>query len=148
MAPTANPPTSYRNKLGCLCQGISTNPNKGKRVKGANTLFPITYDKIPANCRKEINYSKVICMVRPEKGDDANRTCITICGNNIAYPGDVGTPMGSIELVKLLINSVLSQHNAWLATMYLKNIYLNTPLDRPEYIHIKVADIPQEFIDK
>ncbi len=74
--------------------------------------------------------------------------CITIGGNNIAYPRDVGTPMGSIELVKLLVNSVLSQRNARLTTMNLKNIYLNTPLDQPEYIRIKLADIPQEFIDE
>ncbi len=64
------------------------------------------------------------------------------------YPGDLGTPTGSIELVKLLINSVLSQRNARLATMDLKNFYLNTPLNQPEYVRIKLADIPLEFIDK
>jgi hypothetical protein len=32
--------------------------------------------------------------------------------------------------------------------MNLKNFYLNTPLDRPEYVRIKLADIPQEFINK
>jgi hypothetical protein len=73
---------------------------------------------------------------------------ITIGGNNMAYPGDVGTPTGSIELVKQLINSVLSQHNARLATMDLKNFYLTTPLVQPEYVCIKLADIPQEFINK
>jgi hypothetical protein len=140
--------TFYANKLGHLCQGIGTGPNKGKHVKGTNTLFPIPYYKIPSNRYREITYSKVICKVQPEKGDDANRTGITIGGNNIAYPGYVGTPMGSIELVKLLVNSVLSQCNARLATIDLKNFYLNTPLDRPEYVRIKLADIPQEFINE
>jgi hypothetical protein len=140
--------TSYANELGFLCQGIRIGPNEGKHIKGTNTLFPIPYDKIPSNRRREITYSKVVCKVRPEKGDNANHTCITIGGNNILYPGDVGTPMGSTELVKLLINSVLSQHNARLATMDLKNFYLNTLLDRPEYVCIKLADIPQEFINK
>jgi hypothetical protein len=32
--------------------------------------------------------------------------------------------------------------------MDLKNFYLNTPLDWPEYIRIKLADIPQEFINE
>jgi hypothetical protein len=32
--------------------------------------------------------------------------------------------------------------------MDLKNFYLNTPLDQPEYVHIKLANIPLEFIDK
>jgi hypothetical protein len=140
--------TSYANKLGCLCQGIGTGPNKGKHVKGTNTLFPILYDKIPSNRRREITYFKVVCKVRPEKGDDANRTRITIGRNNIAYPGDVGTPTGSIELVNLLVNSVLSQCNARFATMDLKNFYLNTPLDRPENVRIKLVDIPQEFINE
>jgi hypothetical protein len=56
--------------------------------------------------------------------------------------------MGSIELIKLLINSVFSQRNARLATMDLKNFYLNTPLYWLKYVCIKLADIPQEFIDK
>jgi hypothetical protein len=140
--------TSHANKLGCLCQGIGSGPNKGKHVKGTNTLFPIPYDKIPSDRCREITYSKVVCRVQPEKGDNANCARIIIGGNNIVYPGDVGTPTGSIELIKLLVNSVLSQRNARLATMDLKNFYLNTPLDRPEYIHIKLANIPQEFIDK
>jgi hypothetical protein len=140
--------TSYANKLGRLCQGIHTNLSEGKPVKGTNTLFPIPYDKIPSDCRREITYYKVFCKVQPEKGDDTNRTCINIGGNNIAYPGDVGTPMGSIELVRLLINSVLSQYNARLATMDLNNFYLSTLLDWPEYVRIKLVDIPQEFIDE
>jgi hypothetical protein len=56
--------------------------------------------------------------------------------------------MGSFELVKLLVNSVLSQRNARLATMDLNNLYLNTLLDRPEYVRIKLADILLKFIDK
>jgi hypothetical protein len=149
MGPTANPPHPLHyleyllcKQIGCLYQGIGAGPNNDKCVKGTNALFPIPYNMIPANRRREITYSKVVCKVQPEKGDDADRMHITIGGSNIAYPRDVGTPMCSIELVKLLINSVLSQHNARLATMDLKNFYLNTPLDRPEYIHIKLADIP------
>jgi hypothetical protein len=140
--------TSYANKLGHLYQGIGTSPSKGKHIKGTNTLFPIPYDKIPSNRHREITYSKVICKVQPEKGDNAYCTRITIGGNNIAYTGDLGTPTGAIEAVKLLVNSVLSQRNAKLAIMYLKNFYLNTPLHQPEYVRIKLADIPQEFIDK
>jgi hypothetical protein len=140
--------TSYANKLGHLCQSIGTIPNEGKHVKDTNTLFPIPYNKIPSNRRREITYSKVVCKVRPEKGDNANRTRITIGGNSIVYPGDVGTPTGLIELVKLLVNSVFSQCNARLATMDLKNFYLNTPPDQPEYVRIKLADIPQEFNNK
>ena len=30
----------------------------------------------------------------------------------------------------------------------IENFYLNTPLDRPEYVKIKLSKIPQEFIDE
>ncbi len=135
--------TSYAKKLGRLCQGIGTSPNEGKCAKGTNILFPIPYNKIPSDRHREITYSKVVCKVRLEKGDNADRMCITVGGNNITNPGDVGTPTGSIELVKLLVNSVLSQCNARLAAMDLKNFY-----HQPEYVRIKLADIPQAFIDK
>jgi hypothetical protein len=104
--------TPYANKLSYLCQGIGTGPNTGKHVKGTNTLFPIQYDKILVEHCREITYSKVVCKVQPKKGNAADQTQITIGCNNIAYPGDVSTPTGSFELVKLLINSVLSQCNA------------------------------------
>ena len=30
----------------------------------------------------------------------------------------------------------------------IKEFYLDTPLEDPEYVHIKLTDIPQEFIDE
>jgi hypothetical protein len=49
--------------MGPLCQGTGTGPNEGKHIKNTNTLFPIPYDKIPADRRREITYSKVVCKV-------------------------------------------------------------------------------------
>ena len=50
----------------------------------------------------------VVCKVHQEK-DDPDHTHITKGRNRICYPGDVGTNIALLELVKLLINSVLSQ---------------------------------------
>ena len=86
-------------------------------------------------------------MVRPQK-EDPNRTRITIGGNRICYPGDVGTPTASLDLVKLQLNSVVSRPGAKFACFDISNFYLETPLHRPEYVHIKLSDIPQEFIDE
>ena len=47
-----------------------------------------------------------------------------------------------------MLNSVVSRENARFACFDVKNFYLNTPLDRPEYVRVKLADIPQEFIDE
>jgi hypothetical protein len=141
--------TSYADELGRLCQGIGTNattPTK-PRVEGTDTFRPIQFANIPANRRHEVTYIRVVCEVRPQKADP-NRTRITIGGNHICYPGDTGTKTGSIELVKTLLNSVVSRPGARFACFDLKNFYLGTPLDRPEYVRIKLADIPQEFIDE
>jgi hypothetical protein len=87
----------------------------------------------------------VVCEVCSEK-DDPDRTRITIGGNRICYPGDVGTNTASLELVKLLLNSVLSRKGARFSTTDLKNLYLDTPMPDPEYVCIKLSDILDEFI--
>jgi hypothetical protein len=60
----------------------------------------------------------------------------------------VGTNTVSLELLKLFLNSVLSQKGARFSSIDLKNFYLDTPMPKPEYICIKISDIPQDFIDK
>ena len=70
----------------------------------------------------------VVCEVKPPK-EDPNRTRITVAGIQISYPGDVGTPTGSLDLVKLLIHRILSRRNARLVSFDLKNFYLQTPMD-------------------
>ena len=51
----------------------------------------------------------VVCKYRPQK-EDLNRTHITLAGGHIKYPGDLGTPTGSLELVKMII-----EHCVWRA---------------------------------
>ena len=103
---------SYSNKLGRLCQGIGTgNKAGGKRVAGTNTFHIIAYANIPYHKQKEIIYTKVVCEVREGK-DDVNRTRITVGGNLICYPGDAGTNTASLELLKLMLNSVISRKDA------------------------------------
>ena len=91
-------------------EGVGTSaadPTK-PRVAGIDTFKPITYDNIPHDRQQEVTYTKVVCEVRPQK-EDPNHTRITIGGNRIIYPGDCGTKTGSLQLVKILINSVLSR---------------------------------------
>ena len=85
--------------------------------------------------------------VRPEK-KEKNRTRFTVGGDRINYPGEVATPTADMLVAKLLFNSVVSTKGARFMTMDISNFYLMTPLDIPEYIRMKLADIPQEVIDK
>ena len=63
-------------------------------------------------------------------------------------PFYVSTPTDSRELVKLIINSVLSKQNARFSAFDIKNFYLNTPMENPEYVKVKLEDIPKESIEE
>ena len=102
---------------------------------------------IPDDRHSDVTYTRVVCKVHLQN-EDPNRTRIMIGGNCICYPGDCGTKTGSLELTKLLINSTVSTPHAHFACLDIKNFYLGMPLDRPEYVRIKLADIPQEFVDE
>ena len=127
---------SYSNKMGRLYQGVGwgTKGPNGQPVAGTDTFRVICYNDIPCDQRKEIAHVKVVCEVRPQK-TDPNRTRITVAGNHICYPGNVGTPTASLDLVKLMLNSVLSRPGARLACFDAANFYLQTPeMDRKEYV--------------
>ena len=51
-------------------------------------------------------------------------------------------------MLKFLLNRVLSRKESKFVTFNINNFYLQTPLYQPEYLCIKLADIPQDFIDK
>ena len=89
----------------------------------------------------------VVCEVKPHN-EDPNHTRITVAGSQICYPGDISTPTSSLNLVKLIINSVMARRNARFVSFDLKNFYLQTPMERSKYVRIKFSDIPQEFIEK
>ena len=92
--------------MGILCQGVGTETNvTGKRIEGTNTLFVINFEDIPKDKLNKICYTSVVCEVQPGK-KEPNQTRTKICGSNVCYPGGVGTDIASIELFKLMINSV------------------------------------------
>ena len=133
---------SSANEFGRLAQGI------GGRVKGTNTIFFIPKENVPVDRRKDVSYGKFVCKVRPEKVDEPNRTRLTVGGNLINYPYEVGTPTADLLLAKILFNSVISTKDARFMTIDIKNFYLNTPMQRYEYIKLKLSDIPDEVIEE
>jgi hypothetical protein len=138
--------TSYANELGRLCQGIGTGPSPNiKRVAGTNIFFLINNHDIPCHKGKEICHTIVVCELRLEK-DDPDHTRITISGNCICFPGDLGTNTASLKLVKLLLNSVLSCPGARFSSINLKNFYLDTPMPDPKYIRIKLLAFWQNLL--
>ncbi len=43
---------------------------------------------------------------------------------------------------------MLSCPGARFSSIDLKNLYLDTPMPDPKYVHIEIADIPAEFIEE
>ena len=141
--------TPYSNGLRRLCQGDAsgTSGEKKQHVKGTYTFRVIKFENISHDRRKEICHTSVICEVRPNK-EEPNCTCITVKVNRVRYPGYVATPIGSLELLKLIINSTISCTGASFDCFDIKNFYLDTPMDRSEYSRIKLSVITQEIIDE
>ena len=128
--------------MGRLCQGVGVGKNvKGQRVSSTNTFHAILFDDIPQDRRKEITYISFVCEVCQQK-ENPNRTRITIEGNQICYTGVTGNNTKSLELLNLLITSVLSLKDYKFSSFNVKNFCFGTPIDRPEYVKIKLSDIP------
>ena len=131
--------TSSANEFGWLAQGV------GNRIKGTDTIFFIHRHQIPPDRWKDVTYAKFVCELKPNKAE-VHRTRLTVGGDKIHYPGDVGTPTADLSLVKLHLNSVISTPGARYMTLDVKNCYLNTPMGRYEYVCIRIEDIPDEII--
>eukprot|EP00804_Cyclotella_cryptica_P010817 CCRYP_008749-RA/>CCRYP_008749-RA protein AED:0.21 eAED:0.21 QI:0/0/0/1/1/1/3/0/823 len=132
---------SSANEFGCLTNDV------GGRIKGTNTICFIRKRDIPKDRLKDVTYGQFVCTIRPEK-KEPNRTHLVVGGDRINYPGDVATPTAEMLAAKILFNSVISTAAACFMTMDISNFYLNTPLQRPEYIRMKITDIPEEIINE
>ena len=108
-------------------KGVGTGPNgNGKIIEGTNTFFAIKFENIPKDRLNEICYTSVVYEVRPG-GKYPNRTRITIFRTNVCYPVDVGTNTSSLELFKIMIDSVLSRKGAKYVCFDIEFFYLSTP---------------------
>jgi hypothetical protein len=130
---------SSANEFGHLANGV------GGRIKGTNTIKFIHKRNVPSNRMQDVTYGQFVCVIRPEKAE-IHRTRFVVGGNKINYPGEVATPTAEMLVAKVLFNSVISTPGAQFMTMDISNFYLMTPLKRPEYVKLKLSDIPEEII--
>ena len=59
-------------------------------------------------------------------------------GDKIKSPIDYGIPTADLLTVKLLLNSVVSTNGAKFVTLDIKNFYIKSPMERFEYIRLKM----------
>ena len=92
-----------------------------------------------------MTYGSFSCNFKPNK-EEKERTRLTAGGDQINYPGDTGTPTADMTLFKIIMNSVISPKGARCMMIDLKDFYLNTPMERSEYMRLKLGNIPEEII--
>eukprot|EP00804_Cyclotella_cryptica_P013796 CCRYP_020503-RA/>CCRYP_020503-RA protein AED:0.12 eAED:0.12 QI:0/-1/0/1/-1/1/1/0/199 len=129
-----------KKELGQLAQGLPG------IVKGTDTIAFIHKTSVPQDRWKDVTHGRIVANFRPEKADPH---CIrlTVGGNQINFPGDCGTPTADMITVKILLNSVISARNAKFMTIDIKDFYLNTQIERPEFMRLKLSDIPNNIIE-
>ena len=128
------------NEFGRLANGL-----KDGRVKPINTIRFIQKEEVPFDRIKDVTYGSFSCDIKPNK-EEINRTSLTMGRDRINYPDDCGTPTADMILFKILVNSIISTPNAKCVMMDIKDFYLRTPVRQPEYMHLKLTNIPDEAI--
>jgi len=126
-------------ELGRLTQGIPG------IVEGTDTMLFIKHDDKPKD--RLSSYCRVVCAYNPNKADPY-RVRFTYSGDKSDYPYETSTPTVDISTVKLHLNSVISTPGARYMTLDLKNFYLNTPLERFEYMRIPISIFPEPIINQ
>eukprot|EP00804_Cyclotella_cryptica_P017098 CCRYP_003348-RA/>CCRYP_003348-RA protein AED:0.29 eAED:0.29 QI:0/0/0/1/1/1/2/0/539 len=132
---------AYGKELGRLAQGLPS------IFKGTDTIVFIQRTHVPQDRWKDVMYGRIVANFHPEKDDPYYPIRLTVGGNRINFPGDCGTPTADMITVKILLNSVISTVNAKFMTINIKDFYLNTPMECPEYMGLKLSDIPSNIIE-
>jgi hypothetical protein len=114
-------------------------------VKGTDTIAFIFTSEVTRDIT--VTYGILVCDIRPQKAEQ-HRLQLTIGGNHIDYPREMATKNADLTTSKCLSNSIISTDNAMYMCADVKKIYLNTMLNRPEYMRLALTIIPHEIINK
>ena len=116
------------------------------RLFESNTMRPIHIHEQPVHRRKDTSYyNPQIKEKEDAMGNRTYRVRGTIGGDRINYPGETSANTAAMPVVKILLQSVISDDSNWM-TLDIKDYYLNTPLSRPEYIRIQHKLIPSSIM--
>ena len=125
---------SFGNETGRLAQDM---PGRISKKKATNTTSFIKHNETPSKSRRDVTYTHTVCNYCDQK-KKKERTCITMGGDRTNFPFECGTPTADLLTIKLLLNSVISTPGGKFMTIDIINFYLNTPMDRYEYMRMKL----------
>lgn len=116
-------------------------------IEVTETMHAIMPHDQPAERKQDTTYYNPQCKEKIKDGVKTYRVRGTAGGDRINYPGDVSARTAEMDVVKILLQSTVSDHANWM-TADIKDFYLMTPLERPEYIRIPLRQLPQAIIDR
>ena len=75
---------------------------------------------------------------------------MTVGGDRLDYPDETASPAASLIKSKLIANSVISVHktkNSHFCSLDIKDFFLSTTMNRPEYIRIHKKYFSKKFLN-
>jgi hypothetical protein len=120
------------------------------RLIDSSTLHPIHASEQPLNRRKDTTYYNPQIKEKIDEltNEKTYRVRGTAGGDRINYPGAVSARTADMELVKLLLNKVVSEPNTRWMTLDITDFYLHSTLTRPAYIRIQCKFISDTIFAK
>jgi len=116
------------------------------RLFESDTIRLIKWNDIPPGTKPAYYNPQVRTKIKD--GKLQRRVRGTIGGDQITFEGDTAAHTASMQLIKILLNSVVSDPNAKFMTADIKDFYLGTPLPTVEYMRIKLDHIPAHVIEQ
>jgi hypothetical protein len=126
---------STANEIGRLAQGLK------RGLKGTNTIKFIRREYVPAG--RKATYRSFLVDIKAHK-EETECTRLTVGGDHIEYT----TRTAGLATAEMRFNSTISTHGDRSLAIDINNFYLNTPLERYEYMLVLMASLPQEVIDE
>ena len=113
-------------------------------IKGTQTIAFIPQSLVPSD--KKVTYATMVCDYRPLK-DEKYRVRITVGGDKLPYHDDAGSPAADLLETKILLNSTIldAKRGARFMCLDIKDHFLATPMQHPEYMRVKMKYIPEDI---
>ena len=129
------------NEIGRLAQGNDAG------VRFTDTIEFILKSEVPLG--RDVTYASFVCDHRPLK-TEPNRIRLVVGGDKLSYDDDAGSPAAGLLETKILLNSVISdaKKGARFFTADLKDHFLASPMERPEYMKIPFHRFPPDIVKR
>jgi hypothetical protein len=113
-------------------------------VEKHKTMEFISEHDIPAGIK--MMYYNPVLTKKLKNGQYVYRVRGTAGGNNSSYEGDTAAYVADMTTFKILCNKTISDEGKRMSTADISDMYLHSQLEEPEYMWVRLCDIPTATI--